>query len=246
MDLEKIQQELAGRKFERRYMAWKASEFRVDAGEDKKPKLVGYAAVFNQRSEDMGFIEIIKPGAFTKTIREADVRALFNHDASIVLGRNRSGTLTLAEDEKGLRVEIKPPNTTAARDVLELIDRGDVDQMSIGFRTIKDCFRTENDKTIRELAEVQLFDVSPVTFPAYPKTEIALRAELEGQGELDGESLLRILRSRGLTDDRVMQIVGHVGNALRSGPMPQPGARNGLLLKRIELEELESTETSAA
>ena len=240
MDLEKIQQELAGRKFERRYLPLKQSEFRLDDSEDKKPKLVGYAALFNQRSEDMGFIEMIRPGAFAKTIRESDVRALFNHESSIVLGRNRNQTLSLVEDDKGLAVRILPPATTWATDVLELVRRGDVDQMSFGFRTLKDSFRTEGDKTIRELVEVQLFDVSVVTYPAYPQTEVALRSALEGQGDLDGETLLRILRSRGLTDANVMHIVDHVGQVLRAGPVPQPSIINGLLRRKLDLAAMET------
>jgi len=144
-------------------------------GEDKK-KIVGHAAVFNELSEDLGgFREKIAPGAFRKTLQEADIRALWNHDPNYVLGRNKSGTLKLEEDEKGLAIEIDPPDTTWACDLMISIERGDISQMSFGFRTIKDDFEKEGDTLIRILREVELFDVSPVTYPAYPQTDVQMR-----------------------------------------------------------------------
>lgn len=144
---------------------------------DGQKKMVGYAAVFDQLSDDLGgFQEIIRPGAFTKTLREADVRALWNHDSNYVLGRSKSGTLRLREDRHGLGVEIHPPDTVWARDLMTTMERGDVDQMSLAFRTMKDKWSSENGSHLRELLEVQLYDVSPVTFPAYPQTTIALRS----------------------------------------------------------------------
>lgn len=157
-------------KSERRFIA--AAEFRM-AGEDS-PRIEGYAAVFNSLSEDLGgFREIIRPGAFAQSLG-ADVRALWNHDANHVLGRTRANTLTLSEDAKGLRVEIHPPESAAG--MLESMTRGDVDQMSFGFVTRKDDWAVADDGTVvRTLIEVDLFDVSVVTFPAYPETEAALR-----------------------------------------------------------------------
>jgi len=155
----------------------RAFSFEVKAAETEKPKIAGYAAVFNKLSQDLGgFRELIKPGAFAKTIQNADVRALWNHDPNYVLGRTKSGTLKLEEDETGLYIEIDPPDTQWARDLMESIRRGDVDQMSFGFRTVADSWRTENGETIRELLEVELFDVSPVTFPAYPQTSVGVRS----------------------------------------------------------------------
>lgn len=139
----------------------------------------GHAAVFDSYSEDLGgFREIIRPGAFAKTIGEADIRALWNHDTNYVLGRNRANTLSLTEDGKGLAVEITPPDTGWARDLVTTIQRGDVDQMSFGFRVVQDRWRTEDKQPVRELLEVELFDVSPVTFPAYPETQVQARAIL--------------------------------------------------------------------
>lgn len=152
-----------------------ARELRAEMDGDK-PKIRGYAAVFGSWSENLGgFREIIRPGAFAKTIREADVRALYNHDANLVLGRTKSGTLRLIEDEVGLRIEVDPPDTQYARDLMTSIGRGDVDQMSFGFRVIKDEWRTDLKPAERELIEVALYDVSPVTFPAYPATSVNVR-----------------------------------------------------------------------
>lgn len=151
-------------------------ELRI-AGDDK-PKITGYAAVFNELSEDLGgFFERIQQGAFSKTLKEADVRALFNHDPNYVLGRTKSKTLELAEDDTGLRIEIDPPvEAQWAQDLIVSMKRGDVDQMSFGFRTIRDEWVTAGDQIVRTLLEVKLYDVSPVTFPAYPQTSAQVRA----------------------------------------------------------------------
>lgn len=140
-------------------------------------KLTGYASVFNQWSEDLGwFKERVRPGAFKKSIKESDIRGLFNHDPNYVLGRNKSGTLELVEDSKGLKIDIDPPDTQWARDLVTSIRRGDIDQMSFGFNVIKDEWNEEDKKNItRELVEIELFDVSPVTYPAYPQTSISVR-----------------------------------------------------------------------
>lgn len=152
------------------------NEFRVDS-ENDKPKMYGHAAMFDSLSEDLGgFRERIAPGAFSKSLESADIRALFNHDSNIVLGRNKSGTLRLKEDQSGLAIEIDPPDTQAARDLLVSMNRGDISQMSFGFRTIADKWAKLDGEWIRTLLEVDLFDVSPVTYPAYNSTDIAVRS----------------------------------------------------------------------
>ena len=167
------------------------AEFRVsDDG-----KITGYAIVFNQWSDDIGgFREIVRPGAVTKTIKETDIRATFNHDSNYVLGRNRSNTLVLREDKKGLSIEIDPPDTQWANDLKTSMRRGDIDQMSFKFGTIKDDWDSSDRKNItRELLEIKLADVSVVTFPAYPQTSAQVRSmvtklsepEIEGPEKLD-------------------------------------------------------------
>lgn len=171
-------------------------EMRIEGDGDEK--IVGYAAVFDKPSVNLGgFTERIRKGAFKKTIGEADVRALFNHDPNYVLGRTKSGTLRLEEDDTGLRIEIDPPKSGIVRDlVMEPIRRGDVDQMSFAFNTVKDAWtRNENGTDERELIEVRLHDISPVTYPAYPDTSVGLRedintlvAELRAMRTADAES----------------------------------------------------------
>lgn len=155
----------------------------VDQNGTEQKRIGGYAAVFDSWSDDLGgFRERIAPGAFAKTVQEADVRGLLNHDPNYVLGRTRAETLTLEEDAKGLRFEVIPPETQWARDLMVSVGRGDINQMSFGFRTIKDTWSKglvdESGRGVRErtLLEVALYDVSVVTFPAYPATEAGLRA----------------------------------------------------------------------
>jgi len=157
----------------------KTAELRVKRNGDELPKIEGYAAVFNKNSEDMGFIERIAPGAFKNALKTSDVRALFNHDSNIILGRKSSGTLELKEDKKGLFMSVTPPDTQLVRDmVLSPIERGDVTQQSFGFTVQSDDWDyRDNEPSIRTITEIrELFDVSPVTFPAYPDTAVALRS----------------------------------------------------------------------
>ena len=153
------------------------TELRVAKRADGVPMIAGHAAVFNRLSEDLGwFREKVAPGAFAETIEADDVRALWDHDSRLVLGRNRAGTLRLSEDATGLAVEIDPPDTQTARDLLTLIERGDISQMSFAFQVVDAGWETVAGEEIRTLRKVKLFDVSPVAFPAYPDTDVALRS----------------------------------------------------------------------
>ena len=152
-------------------------EIRAAGGEIK-----GYAAVFNQTAEILpGFREVIRTGAVARSIEEgADVRALWNHDANYVLGRRASGTLAIQEDEHGLRYVIRPPEAQWARDLQESIGRGDVSQSSFAFIVRQERWTQDAEVglTLRELLDVDLIDVSPVTYPAYEGTSVGLRAAL--------------------------------------------------------------------
>ncbi len=141
------------------------------------PRLSGYAARFNKNSEDMGFIERIAPGAFTRTLEEgADVRALVEHDPARIIGRSTAGTLMLEETRLGLKVSIDPPDTSAGRDLITSIKRGDLSQMSFGFRAMVDEWDDAKRPPVRTLKDVDLIEVSVVAFPAYPDTSVALRS----------------------------------------------------------------------
>lgn len=164
------------KKIERRTYTVRDVEARSDDGQ---MRLSGYAAVFNEASVPLPFREQIAPGAFRKTLQETpDVRLLINHEG-LPLARTKNGTLRLVEDEKGLRFDADLPDTTEARDLYTLIERGDVDQMSFAFRVIRQKYN--EDRTERTLIELSLTDgdVSVVTYPAYPATKVEAREQLK-------------------------------------------------------------------
>jgi HK97 family phage prohead protease len=185
---------------------WNLDELRVEQRAEKPPVIIGHAALFNNMTViGSSFYEVIEPGAFSKTIKEGDARCLWNHDMNFVLGRVKSGTLRLSEDDKGLLIENDPPQTALINDmVLEPIRRKDVDQMSFSFDSVRtEWTEQENDLPIRRLLEVKLYDVAPVTFPAYPDTDVAVRNALTAAG-IDYAVLTQVItRSKlgGITDE---------------------------------------------
>jgi hypothetical protein len=152
---------------------------------DGKNTIEGYASVFDQLSVDLGWYrERIMPGAFTECLKGSpDVRCLFNHDPSVILGRTKNGTLRLKEDNTGLRFEADPPDTQAARDVVTVIDRGDVDQCSFGMYALDVEWTQEPDPSdssklilVRRVNRADCFDTSPVTYPAFEGTSVDVRS----------------------------------------------------------------------
>lgn len=140
--------------------------------------LEGYAAVYGAEA-DMGYYrESIQPGAFSRALADRhDVRALLNHDPNFVLGRSTSGTLEMEEDAKGLRVRITPPDTSWARDLMISVKRGDISQMSFAFRSVREDWDHQNPVApLRKLQDLDLFDVSVVTYPAYADTSVMARS----------------------------------------------------------------------
>lgn len=138
----------------------------------------GHAAVFNSLSDDLGgFRERVAPGAFGRALEERqDTVFLIDHDPSKLLGRVAAGTLKLNEDDRGLAVESELPDTTYARDLAVLMERGDIHSMSFGFRVKKDTWEERDGEQIRTLHDVDLVDVSAVVFPAYPQTDADVEA----------------------------------------------------------------------
>lgn len=142
--------------------------------------LVGHAALINQLSEDMGgWREQIASGAFAEALAKDDVRLLVNH-RDLPLARTRSGTLKLSEDSRGLAIEatLEPSDPDVQR-LLPKLKRGDLSQMSFGFRVApggQDWAKDDEGRTVRTLKKLRLFDVSVVTFPAYPQTDVAVRS----------------------------------------------------------------------
>jgi HK97 family phage prohead protease len=183
------------KKIERR--TYTVQDVQARQAEDGVMRLSGYAAVFNDASVPLPFKERIAPGAFRKTLSESpDVRLLVNHEG-LPLARTKNGTLTLTEDDIGLRFDAELADTQESRDIYTLVGRGDVDQMSFAFRVIRQNW--SKDKSERTLTEVSLADgdVSVVTYPAYPTTSVearehlknAIKAIKEGR-EVTGESLI--------------------------------------------------------
>jgi HK97 family phage prohead protease len=132
----------------------------------------GYAAIFDSPSEPLPFIERIKRGAFNRSLKQArnDIKLLWNHDTSAVLGSTRAGTLKLVEDNRGLKVTATLPHTTMGRDAAILLKRGDVDSMSFGFSVPAGGDSWNDDGSERTLKSVRLHEVSIVAFPAYTST----------------------------------------------------------------------------
>lgn len=153
-------------------------EFRA-ADDAAGKKAVGYAAVFNVETPiGSWFREKIAPGAFAKAIADSDVRCLFNHDSSQILGRNKAGTLRLEEDAKGLRYECDLPETQVGRDVAVSLERQDVTGSSFQFRAVREEWDETVEPPLRTVLEVELYDVGPVTFPAYEDSEASVRDAL--------------------------------------------------------------------
>lgn len=170
------------------------AELRAE-GEGKK--LVGYAAVFNAPYDSGWMIEQIRKGAFARAMAEnQDVRALFDHDSSVVLGRRSAKTLMLAEDDKGLRIEIDLPDTQAAKDLRVSVERGDITGMSFGFRVRKEEWDETGPKPVRTLIDVDLLEVSVVTFPAYADTSVGVRSLEEWRKEHQYKPSLATLQKR--------------------------------------------------
>lgn len=155
--------------------------------EDGRNTLTGYAAVFHREGEEgteyrldgVGrVVERIAPEAFERALKEEhDVRALFNHESDNLLGRSSAGTLRLSVDDIGLRYDIDLPDTQVGRDVLEYVRRGDLNGSSFAFRPLDEEARSEGDKTVYVVRDLQLIDVGPVVFPAYKATEASLRSD---------------------------------------------------------------------
>lgn len=172
-------------------------------GDSPLPMIEGYAAVFWNDQPTTQYMlyddlaERIMPGCFDRAIREDDCRGLFNHDPNQLLARTVSGTLRLSVDRTGLKYSIDPPDTDVGQVVVAALRRGDLSGSSFSFIPTEVLWREEEKLLIREIHQVQLFDVGPVTYPAYEATTSGLRCLLRSadQVELPAE-LVRFRASR--------------------------------------------------
>lgn len=199
--------------FEKRMLPAQHCELRAVPAEEggdqnASPRIAGYGAVFNQRSDLLGgfFVELIAPSAFDDVLGQ-DVRGLFNHDPNYLLGRTVSGTLRLSVDQRGLAYEIDTPNTQTIRDlVVEPLKRGDMSGSSFAMRVAPggDTWHEEDGVVVRTIYKIaELRDVGPVSFPAYPDSSAAQRSldawkqakkeGLEGRAQFERDARERLL-----------------------------------------------------
>jgi HK97 family phage prohead protease len=210
----------------------------------------GYASVFNSESEDLGgFRETVAPGAFKRSLQSRnDIKMLFNHDTGAILGSTRSGSMTLVEDERGLKVRATLPQTSLAMDVAELIRTGIVDSMSFGFSVIRDSWDASG--TNRVLEAVRLHEVSIVAFPAYSGTagtttmrgldKVAERANVDADELAD--ALLKLEEGAELSLDEATMLSRVVDELKPATDEAEPESTNDmdiLMLKKKKLELME-------
>jgi HK97 family phage prohead protease len=174
------------------------AQFRAEV-ESAGKLLRGHAAVFDQVAELWpGYGEELASTAFDEVLKrdDLDTRALFNHDPSLLLGRSTAGTLRLGVDSTGLEFEVDLPNTTYANDLRELISRGDVTGASFGFMPgVTVLTRAEDGSELTTHTSIaDLLDVSPVAFPAYSGTDVALRSK--NPGAAPAKRPVRLARAR--------------------------------------------------
>lgn len=187
---------------ERRHVENKQSRVTVQRNESGPNKIVGYAAVFYREGQPGtefrlwdDFYERIARGAFDRAISEKhDARGLFNHDMNHVLGRSSAGTLAYSADEVGLRYEIELPDTSTARDLLTSIERGDITGSSFAFIPSRTTWTEDEDRVIRTIEDLDLYDVGPVTFPAYEATSTGVRSSERNQIEQEVEDWRKSIR----------------------------------------------------
>jgi HK97 family phage prohead protease len=197
----------------------RATDNTDDDSSVKELRFTGHAAVFESPTwigpPKWGFQEVIARGAFAKTITESDVRFLINHDPNLILARTTAGTMTLLEDKIGLAVDAQLAATSYGQDLAVSLERGDMSQMSFGFRVVREEWEdveVDGGAVIerRTLLEVELFDVSSVTYPAYEDTD----------GGLAAAELARELRDRRNPTRATRRMVDHLD--VRAGDTAEP------------------------
>lgn len=196
-------------------------------------RFYGHAAVFNRRtwigSKRWGFWEEIAPGAFARTLSNgADVRLLVNHDPNLVAARTKAGTLRLAEDTIGLATDADMADVSYVRDLVVLLDRGDVSQMSFAFVPVAwEYAEAEDGNDLFRITEVELYDVSIVTYPAYEDTDAGLRSRgferLAERLGLDDEARRVVLAGSDEDIDQVFHrdTMTNVGPTAAPSPPPE-------------------------
>ncbi|MEV9641759.1 HK97 family phage prohead protease [Mammaliicoccus sciuri] len=204
------------------------TDMEVRSEEGKPTTLRGYAAVFDQLSVPLyGFREKIQKGAFAESLSKNNIKALWNHNSDFPLGSTNGSTLRLEEDERGLLFELDLPDNSWGRDAGVAIQRKDVDGVSFGFSVKKDSWDNTNpEQSIRTLEDVELIEISPTPFPAYPSTNVSARSVTEAIQDVDFKEILR-------------SAIKDVMQEERQAPPnePTPSYSIDILMRRLELEE---------
>jgi HK97 family phage prohead protease len=198
----------------------------------------GYASVFNSPSEDLGgFVEYVAPGAFKRSLQSRnEVKLLWNHDSGEPLASLRGGTMSLVEDERGLKVTAQLPQTSRGRDVAELLRTKVIDSMSFGFNVIKDSW--SRDGQTRTLESVRLFEVSVVSFPAYEATTAQVRSAQTINPDQLADALLKLESGEEL-DEANATLITDVVNKLKAQPEVQEAEDNGLSILDLKQKQFD-------
>jgi len=242
-------------------------ELRVGAENEAERWLTGHGAVYDVWSVDLGgFTELFEQGAFTDSIKRDDIRSLRDHTDTFILGRNKAGTLLLEEDKRGVRFEVLVPDTSYGHDLVVSVERGDVTGCSIIFSVDKKGERwfvdgeevdfldalmsmwdEKKHKVQRRVSKSRLYDIGPVTFPAYPQTDIKARSLAVATG-IDYRALGIALgkTQRGMTlDEKESKLLARAGDMIRrnvpAGPVPEPdgaGASDGVAARLKKVREI--------
>lgn len=206
----------------------------LESNEDKRFR--GYAIRFNSESEVLGsFTEVVLPGAIKNL--HSDIRMLFNHDSSFVLGRTSSGTLELDQRSDGLYIVNDPPETQWARDLAVSVSRGDITQMSFGFRILKNRWIERTGKPrLHVLEEVEIDEVSIVTFPAYTSTSVDFRSEEAAAYIRSLQEIATDINTTEIDSGDDIAEQAHSEDSLIETPTMDAGRQRSL--KRIQIEVL--------
>jgi HK97 family phage prohead protease len=217
-----------------------STSFELRSEEGDGMTFTGYASVFNSSSEDLGgFREFVAPGAFKRSLQARnEIKLLWNHDTSEPLASVRGGSLQLVEDNHGLKVTAKLPNTTRGRDVAELLRSKVIDSMSFGFNVIKDSW--SNNGAVRTLESVRLSEVSVVTYPAYQATTAQVRSVAPSIDADELANALLKLESGEDLDEKSAALITDVVGKLRQQPEPTVETDdNGLALLDLKKKQLD-------
>lgn len=217
----------------------------TDSSEGTERRLVGLGAVYDKLSVDLGgFRELFKQNTFTESIENDDIRSLRDHNSTYILGRNTAGTLVLSEDKRGVSYDVAVPDTSYGRDLVVSVERGDVTGCSIIFSVEEERWYVDGNETEfidalmamwdekkhkveRHVSKGRLYDIGPVTFPAYPQTRVKARGLAVAGIDYERLGAAVVRHKRGLDlSDNDREMLAKAGDIIR-GCLADPGGADG-------------------